>query len=416
MRPDSPVSFHHEVMGVNEIVVVGASLAGLRACQNLRRANFEGTLTLVGAEEHLPYDRPPLSKTMLSTEQDPGELSLISDSDLAELNLNLVLGSPATRLDTVTHEVTVGDERIFYDGLIIATGARARKLLKSDDIGGIHTLRTMEDSLAIRSALESSSSVVIVGAGFIGSEVAAAARHRGCQVSIIEAGEAPLMRGLGHEVGSACGQLHQSHGVDLRVGVQIQNFHGSQTVEEVELTDGSRIGADLVVVGVGATPNTEWLDDSGLTIDDGVVCDANLNVGMPGIYAAGDVARVPNHWMGGGPLRTEHWTTATEHAALAAKNLLQPADCTPYDSVPFVWSDQYEDRIQIAGDTGDFDEVCFLMGSREAEAFVVGYRKGERLAGVMALNSMRPFVQYRRLLMARGQWNQALDLAQELSG
>ena len=129
MRPDSPVSFHHEVMGVNEIVVVGASLAGLRACQNLRRANFEGTLTLVGAEEHLPYDRPPLSKTMLSTEQDPGELSLISDSDLAELNLNLVLGSPATRLDTVTHEVTVGDERIFYDGLIIATGARARTLL-----------------------------------------------------------------------------------------------------------------------------------------------------------------------------------------------------------------------------------------------------------------------------------------------
>ena len=257
----------------------------------------------MGAEEHLPYDRPPLSKTMLSTEQDPGELSLISDSDLAELNLNLVLGSPATRLDTVTHEVTVGDERIFYDGLIIATGARARKLLKSDDIGGIHTLRTMEDSLAIRSALESSSSVVIVGAGFIGSEVAAAARHRGCQVSIIEAGEAPLMRGLGHEVGSACGQLHQSHGVDLRVGVQIQNFHGSQTVEEVELTDGSRIGADLVVVGVGATPNTEWLDDSGLTIDDGVVCDASLNVGMPGIYAAGDVARVPNHWMGGGPLR-----------------------------------------------------------------------------------------------------------------
>ncbi len=401
---------------MNEIVVVGASLAGLRACQNLRRANFEGNLTLVGEEKHLPYDRPPLSKTMLSTEQDPGELSLISAPDLAELNLNLILGSPATRLDTEAHEVTVGDETIFYDGLIIATGARARKLSKSNDTGGIHTLRTVEDSLAIRSALQSSSSVIIVGAGFIGSEVAAAALHRGCKVSIIEAGAAPLMRGLGYEVGSACGRLHQSHGVDLRVGVQIRNIYGSHTVEEVELTDGSRIGADLVVVGVGATPNTEWLNDSGLTIDDGLVCDTNLNVGVAGIYAAGDVARVPNQWMGGRPLRTEHWTTATEHAALAAKNLLQPADSTAYDSVPFVWSDQYEDRIQIAGDTNDFDEVSFLMGSAEEGAFVVAYRKGERLAGVMALNSMRPFVQYRRLLMAHGQWNQALDLAQELNG
>ena len=410
------VSFHHEVMAVKEIVVVGASLAGLRACQNLRRANFEGNLTLVGAEKHLPYDRPPLSKTMLSSEQDPGELTLVSDSELAELNLNLILGSPATRLDTAARAVTVGVEKIFYDGVIIATGARARKLLKTDDMDGIHTLRTIEDSLAIRSALRSSSSVVIVGAGFIGSEVAAAARHHGCEVSIIEAGEAPLMRGLGHEVGSACGQLHESHGVNLRVGVQVQDFYGSQTVEEVQLSDGSRIAADLVVVGVGATPNTEWLNDSGLTIDDGVVCDASLNAGIPGIYAAGDVARVPNQWMGGGPLRTEHWTTATEHAALAAKNLLQPADSTPYDSVPFVWSDQYEDRIQIAGDTGDFDEVSFLMGSGGEEAFVVGYRKGEHLAGVMALNSMRPFVQYRRLLMARGQWNQALDLAQEMNG
>ena len=150
----------------------------------------------------------------------------------------------------------MGDEKIFYDGLIIATGARARKLLKTDDMDGIHTLRTIEDSLAIRSALHSSSSVVIVGAGFIGSEVAAAARHHGCEVSIIEAGGAPLMRGLGLEVGSACGQLHESHGVNLRVGVQVQDFYGSQTVEEVQLSDGSRIAADLVVVGVGATPNT----------------------------------------------------------------------------------------------------------------------------------------------------------------
>ena len=403
-------------MAVKEIVVVGASLAGLRACQNLRRAEFDGNLTLVGAEKHLPYDRPPLSKTMLSSEQDPDELSLISDSDLAELNLNLVLGEPASQLDTIAQEVTVGDEKIFYDGLIIATGARARKLSKSDDIGGIHTLRTVEDSLAIRSALQASSSVVIVGAGFIGSEVAAAARQRGCQVTIVEAAEAPLMRGLGHEVGTACGRLHDSHGVDLRLGVQVREIYGNHTVEEVELTDGSRIETDLLVVGVGATPNTEWLNDSGLTIKDGVVCDASLNAGIPGVYAAGDVARAPNEWLGRGPIRTEHWTTATEHAALAAKNLLDPASSSPYDSVPFIWSDQYEDRIQIAGHTSEFEQVSFLMGSGTEESFVVAYRQRQQLVGVVALNNMRPFVQFRRLLMTGGQWSQAIQLAQELNG
>ncbi|MEC9058297.1 MAG: FAD-dependent oxidoreductase, partial [Actinomycetota bacterium] len=301
-----------------------------------------------------------------------------------------------------------------YDGLIIATGARARKLLKSDATDGIYALRTVDDALAIRSCLESSSSVVIVGAGFVGSEVAAAARLRGCEVTIIEANDAPLVRGLGHQVGNACGSLHEAAGVDLRLGLEVSTVHGGATVEEVELNDGSRVPADLVVVGIGASPNTEWLKDSGLTINDGVVCDKTLNTGIPGIYAAGDVARAPNQWLGAQPLRTEHWTAATEHAALAAKNLLRPASSTAYESVPFVWSDQYEDRIQVAGDTTQFDEVSILMGSTEERAFVAAYRQGQQLAGVAALNTMRPFVQYRRLLMRRGQWSDALDLAEEL--
>ncbi len=398
---------------VKEIVVVGASLAGVRACQSLRREGFEGALTLVGEEKHLPYDRPPLSKTMLTSDQDPDDLTLVSSSDLSELDINLILGERATGLDTDRQEVTVGGGAIRYDGLIIATGARARKLSKSDDKDEIHVLRTVDDALAIRSALRSKSAVVIVGAGFIGSEVAAAARQHDCQVTIIEANEAPLVRGLGHHVGSACGQLHEAHGVDLRLGTGVANVHGRNGIEEVELTDGTYLPAELLVVGIGATPNTEWLIDSGLSLDDGVVCDKNLNTGIPRIYAAGDVAKAPNGWLGGQARRTEHWTTATEHAALAAKNLLHPENSNPYDSVPFVWSDQYEDRIQVAGDTIDFDEVKVLTGSMDDRAFVAGYRLGTSLAGVVALNNMRAFVQFRRLLMTHGSWVDAVGLSEE---
>ena len=399
---------------VKEIVVVGASLAGVRACQNLRREGFEGALTLVGEEKHAPYDRPPLSKSMLTSDQEPGDLTLVSNPDLSDLDLNLVLGERATGLNIDRQEVTVGGDKIRYDGLIIATGARARKLSKSDDIGGIHVLRTVDDALAIRSGLKSNAAVVIVGAGFIGSEVAAAARQHDCQVTIIEANEAPLVRGLGHQVGSACGELHQAHGVDLRLGTGVVNVHGRNGIEEIELTDGTYLPAELLVVGIGATPNIEWLIDSGLSLDDGIVCDEYLNTGIPGIYAAGDVAKAPNGWLGGKARRTEHWTTATEHAALAAKNLLHPENSNPYSSVPFVWSDQYEDRIQVAGDTSHFDAVEVLTGSMNDGAFVAGYRHGTSLAGVMALNSMRTFVQYRRLLMNHGSWVDAVDLAEEL--
>ncbi len=396
---------------VREIVVVGASLAGVRACQNLRREGFEGALTLVGEEKRLPYDRPPLSKTMLTSDQDPDDLTLLSSSDLSDLDLNLILGEQAAGLDTDRKEVTVGGDAIRYDGLIIATGARARKLSKSGDIDGIHVLRTVDDALAIRSGLKSNSAVVIVGAGFIGAEVAAAARQHDCQVTIVEASEAPLVRGLGHQVGSACGELHRYYGVDLRLGIGVADVHGRNGLEEVELTDGTYIETEFLVVGIGSIPNTEWLVDSGLSLDDGVVCNENLNAGIPGIYAAGDVAKVPNRWLGGRARRPEHWTSATEHAALAARNILFPDNNHPYDSVPFVWSDQYEDRIQVAGDTIDFDEVVILTGSVEERAFIAGYRHGTELAGVMALNNMRAFVQYRRLLMTHGTWVDAIAIS-----
>ena len=400
---------------VDQIVVVGASLGGIRTCQNLRREGFEGTLTLIGSEKHLPYDRPPLSKTMLSTDQDPGELQLLPEDTFNDLDLNLLLGEPATSLDTDGRVVTVGGDQIRYDGLIISTGAAARKLPKTDGIAGVHVLRSLDDALAIRERLLPGASVVIVGAGFVGSQVAAAAAGRACEVTIVEAAKAPLIRGLGPAMGQACGDLHREHSVGLRLGVGIASVLGSDEVEGVQLTDGSQLFADLVVVGIGAHPNTEWLKGSGLQLDDGIVCNGTMNAGVPGVYAIGDVARAPNAWLGPSPVRMEHWTAVTEQAMLVARNLLHPQDSRVYDSVPFVWSDQYNDRIQVAGDTSGAEHVEVLVGSVDEQAFVTGYRRGDALAGVMALNSMRPFVQYRRLLMGHPSWEDALSLAAELS-
>ena len=400
---------------MDQIVVVGASLAGIRACQNLRREGFEGTLTLIGAEKHHPYDRPPLSKTMLATDQAPEELLLMSEDALSALDLTLMLGEPATSLDVGRQVVTVCGDEIHYEGLIIATGAVARKLPKTDAVEGVHVLRTVDDALAIRERLVPGASVVIVGAGFIGSEVAAAAASRGCHVTVVEAAIAPLIRGLGIEMGEACGGLHRAHAVELRLGVGVASVIGDDEVKGVELTDGSTLPADLVVVGIGADPNTEWLMGSGLQIDDGVVCDGTMNAGVPGVYAVGDVAKAPNAWLGPSPVRVEHWTAATEQAMLVAGNLLHPERSRVYESVPFVWSDQYNDRIQVAGDTDSSEHVEILIGSVDEQAFVTGYRRDGALAGVMALNSIRPFVQYRRLLMGHGSWDDALALAAELS-
>ena len=400
---------------MDQIVVVGASLAGIRACQNLRREGFEGSLTLIGAEKHHPYDRPPLSKTMLATDQAPEELLLMSEDALSALDLTLMLGEPATSLDVGRQVVTVCGDEIRYEGLIIATGAVARKLPKTDAIEGVHVLRTVDDALAIRERLVPGASVVIVGAGFIGSEVAAAAANRGCHVTVVEAAIAPLIRGLGIEMGEACGGLHRAHGVELRLGVGVASVIGDDEVKGVELTDGGTLPADLVVVGIGADPNTEWLMGSGLQIDDGVVCDGTMNTGVPGVFAVGDVAKAPNAWLGPSPVRVEHWTAATEQAMLVAGNLLHPESSRVYESVPFVWSDQYNDRIQVAGDTDSSEHVEVLIGSVDEQAFVTGYRRDGALAGVMALNSIRPFVQYRRLLMGHGSWDDALALAAELS-
>ena len=402
-------------------MVVGASLAGARAVHSIRSAGHDGMLTLVGAEPHLPYDRPPLSKDFLTGERDVEALMLDSPGAYDELGVDVVLGTVATGLDLDERTVTLrtvgpnSSEQVPFDALVIATGASARPLPGTEGLDGVHTLRTLDDATAIREGLTAGARVAVVGGGFIGSEVAASAKARGCEVTVIEAARAPLVRGLGAEMGSRVGALHGQNGVELRLGVGVEGVLGTDRVEAVAMADGSRIEADLVVVGIGVVPNTAWLIDSGLHIDNGVVCDSTLCAGPPGIYAVGDVVRAPNAWLGGGPIRVEHWTAAVEHGVAVGRNVVDPLAAVPYDSVPFVWSDQYDARIQIAGHPDADDDAEVLIGSATDSSFLAGYRRDGHLSAVMSVNAIRPFVRFRRLLASHPSWDDALELAATLA-
>jgi NADPH-dependent 2,4-dienoyl-CoA reductase/sulfur reductase-like enzyme len=408
------------------IVIVGASLAGARAAHSVRSAGHDGPLTLIGAEPHLPYDRPPLSKEFLTGDSDPGSLALDPDGAYDDLDVEVMLSTHAVGLDTGARTIAVAPasggkaETVPFDGLVIATGAAARSLGGTEGIRGVHTLRTLDDAQAIREGLRAGARVAVVGGGFIGSEVAASAKARGCEVTVIEAASAPLVRGLGAEMGTRVGALHGEHGVELRLGVGVDGVLGTDRVEAVAMADGSRIPADLVVVGIGVVPNTAWLEGSGLQIDNGVVCDETLCCGPPGVYAVGDVARAPNGWLGplagSEPIRVEHWTAAVEHGMAVGRSLVAPAEAQPYNSVPFVWSDQYDARIQIAGHPDAGDDVEVLVGPAEdgqdsGRSFLAGYRRNGRLSAVMALDAIRPFVRFRRLLASHPSWDDALELA-----
>ncbi|MDD9368518.1 MAG: FAD-dependent oxidoreductase [Acidimicrobiales bacterium] len=402
------------------IVVVGGSLAGLRAAEEIRHQGFEGTVTVVGDEAHRPYDRPPLSKQVLAgawtTERI--ELTVTADGGLDALGLDWRLDTAATGL--AAREVVLRDgQRLAYDGLVLATGARPRELPGTGTLAGVHTLRTLDDSLAVRAALDAGAErVVVVGAGFIGAEVAATCRGLGRDVTILEALPVPLGRVLGDEMGAVLGDLHRDHGVDLRLDTGVAGFEGAGRVERVRLADGATLDADLVVVGIGVTPNTGWLEGSGLALDDGVVCDATT-LAAPGVVAAGDVARWPSHRFGA-LLRVEHWDNAIGMGEHAARRLLAEPPFAgsngstgvgPYDPVPWFWSDQYDRKIQLAGWSSGADEVVVVDGSTEERRFVALYRKGDRLVAVLAMNRPRLLVTFRGLVERGASWDEALAQA-----
>jgi NADPH-dependent 2,4-dienoyl-CoA reductase/sulfur reductase-like enzyme len=401
------------------IVVVGGSLAGLRAAEELRHRGFAGTVTVVGEETYEPYDRPPLSKQVLSGAWglDRTALTVMHPDGIAGLDLDWRLGVRATGLDLAERRVLLaGGGDVAYDGLVVATGATPRQLPGTAALAGVHTLRTLDDALAVRAALEAGvRTVVVVGAGFIGAEVAATCRTAGCDVTILEALPVPLGRALGDEMGAVMGDLHRDHGVDVRLGVGVAGFEGGDRVTHVRLADGSLVDADLVVVGIGVTPNTGWLEGSGLALDDGLVCDATTWA-APGVVAAGDVARWPSHRFGE-LMRVEHWDNAIAMGEHAARRLLadlagdpadDPASTAPYDPVPWFWSDQYDRKIQLAGRSSGADEVRVVDGSCDERRFVALYRRGDRLVGVLAMNRPRLLVTFRALVERGAAWDEAL--------
>lgn len=393
------------------MLVVGASLAGLRAAEELRRLGFDGRLVVVGDEQHLPYDRPPLSKELLAGEWEPEQVALRKQG-YDDLGVEWRLGVRATALDPAARTVTLADGDVLaFDGCVVATGSTPRTLPDTPALDGIHVLRSLDECMALRADLERSPRVVVVGAGFIGAEVAATCRGRHLDVTLLEALPSPMVRGLGPVLGDVLGRMHRDHGVDLRTGVGVAGFEGAARVERVLLDDGTSVEADVVVVGVGVVPATEWLEGSGLTLDNGLVCDETL-LAAPGITAAGDVCRWPNPLFDGEPMRLEHWTNAAEQGvAVAARLLAENNDAKPFAPVPFVWSDQYETKIQVVGHVRGDDEIKVVDGSLEERKFVAAVGRGGRLVGAVAFSRPRVLMQLRRLIAARTTFDDALEAA-----
>ncbi|QFZ21446.1 NAD(P)/FAD-dependent oxidoreductase [Saccharothrix syringae] len=385
------------------LVVVGASLAGLRAVESARAAGFTGSITLLGAEPHPPYDRPELSKTFLTT---PGAAPRFY-RDPAELGARWLGGRRATALDPDRKVVVVDDgDEIPYDAMVIATGARARTLPGAEGMAGVHVLRGLDDALALRRDLAAARRTVVVGAGFIGSEVAASARALGSAVTVVEAAPTPLARAFGPALGELCARLHTRNGTDLRCGVSVTGFEGDGRVSRVLLSDGTALDADVVVVGIGAEPAADWLVGSGLRLDDGVVCDRALATGADGVHAAGDVVRWHNPLFDR-DMRLEHWTGAAEQGAVAGRNAVTPGPSEPCEVVPYLWSDWYGARIQFAGVPGA--DGVRVFGDPDGRGFVALHRDGDRLAGVLGVNRRADVTRFRARIRQRVGWSEAVE-------
>ncbi|MET7325744.1 FAD-dependent oxidoreductase [Streptomyces sp. NPDC005549] len=384
------------------VTVVGASLAGLYAARELRAQGFDGRLVVVGDEPHRPYDRPPLSKEYLTGPADEERLALTDAEETAGLDAEWLLGVRARGLDARGRTVLLDDGRtVSTDGVVVATGASARRLTGGgpsvDRPSGVHTLRTLDDARALRAELtRGPRRVVVVGGGFIGAETASSCAALGHEVTVLEAAPLPLVPQLGPELAAVCAALHRRGGVGLVTGASVSTLRGGATVSGVTLTDGRTLPAEVVIVGIGATPNTAWLAGSALVLNDGVLCDDGCVTSLPQVVAVGDVARV-------GGTRAEHWTSATRQPRAAVANLLAGRTVESARSVPYFWSDQYGARLQFAGRRRAGDSVRVVEGGVSdgapgEDGLLARYERNGRTTAVLAVDRPRSFMRARREL------------------
>ena len=393
---------------MKHVAIVGASLAGLSAARALRAQGFDGHLTVIGDEAQRPYDRPPLSKEFLCGNVSEADLALESDDD--DLQADWRLGVSATGLDSRCGAIELADgTRIDADGVVIATGSRARRWPGSADMAGVHVIRTVEDARALRADLVPGAQLVVIGAGFIGAEVASTARTLGLDVTVVEAAPTPLQMQLGGWLGGVVAGAHAANGTKLICGVGVAGLAGEKRalrapgsvgrVTGVDLADGRHLPADVVVVGIGGVPNIDWLYGSGLELGNGVLCGTNGQTALPNVVAVGDCAA----WLDpttNAHHRVEHWTGALERPAAAVAALLSGGRQEEAAvKAPYFWSDQYGSRIQFAGIARPDDEITIEDGSCEERCLLATYRRDGRLVAVLGIDQPRLFTRWRRQLV-----------------
>jgi 3-phenylpropionate/trans-cinnamate dioxygenase ferredoxin reductase component len=358
-------------------VIVGGGLAAARTAEQLRKAGYTGAVVIVSDEVHLPYDRPPLSKEVLRSEVD--DVTLKPREFYDDNNITLRLGSAATALDTAAQTLTLDDgTTLGYDELVIATGLVPRRIPAFPDLDGIRVLRSVDESLALRKHASIARHAVVVGAGFIGCEVAASLRGLGVDVVLVEPQPAPLAAVLGTQIGGLVARLHRAEGVDVRTDVGVAEVRGHDHVESVLLTDGTEVTADLVVVGIGSRPATDWLDGSGVEVDNGVICDGAGRTSAPNVWALGDVASWRNPM--GHQVRVEHWSNVAEQARVVVPAMLGQ-DAPAGVVVPYFWSDQYDVKIQCLGEPIATDTVHVVED--DGRKFLAFYERDGAVAGVV---------------------------------
>jgi 3-phenylpropionate/trans-cinnamate dioxygenase ferredoxin reductase subunit len=380
-------------------VIVGASLTGAKAAETLRTEGFDGRLVLIGAEHERPYERPPLSKDYLRGEVGRERVYVHDEGYYAEREIELLLGRTATSLDTSARVVELdGGEQLRYDRLLLATGAEPRRLpIPGGELDGVHYLRTVGESDALRERLDRGGSVVVVGAGWIGSEVAASARQRGLEVTMIEPASVPLERVLGPELGAIYRDIHTDQGVRMMLGTGVAAFEGTTHVERVHTSDGRTIDCDFVVVGVGVQPRTRLAEGAGLAVDDGILVDERLQTEAPSVFAAGDVANA-QHPFYGQRIRVEHWANALHQGPVAAGNMLGRRQ--PYDTLPYFFSDQYDVGMEYAGYARSWDRVV-VRGDPASRQFIAFWLVDDRVVAGMNVGVWEVTDQIQQVIRSR---------------